>query len=238
MDRKTCLITGASSGIGESLARLLIKDGWFVVGIARRTEKLEKLKEELGSNFLPITCDVSKSENIKNSSDFLKKQNIIPNLFFLNAGCGEIEDKFHTNIHRKTFETNYFGVINWIEEWIHHNSLATFAVISSLVAMHATPHASAYCASKAALKSCFQSLKIQHANSSTKFITIMPGPVKTDMFKSNKPLPFIWEPEKAAAYILKSIFKGKKVIAFPIFWRLFFHILQILPTKMTARILR
>ena len=43
MDRKTCLITGASSGIGESLARLLIKDGWLVVGIARRTEKLEKL---------------------------------------------------------------------------------------------------------------------------------------------------------------------------------------------------
>ncbi|MFL3876220.1 hypothetical protein wTkk_000129 [Wolbachia endosymbiont of Trichogramma kaykai] len=66
----------------------------------------------------------------------------------------------------------------------------------------------------------------------------MLGPVKTDMFKSNKPLSFIWEPEKAAAYILKSIFKGKKVIVFPIFWRLFFHILQILPTKMTARILR
>ncbi|OCA06308.1 short chain dehydrogenase family protein [Wolbachia endosymbiont of Trichogramma pretiosum] len=38
--------------------------------------------------------------------------------------------------------------------------MATFAVISSLVIMHATPHASAYCASKAALKSCVQSLKI------------------------------------------------------------------------------
>ncbi|OCA06307.1 hypothetical protein wTpre_634 [Wolbachia endosymbiont of Trichogramma pretiosum] len=49
---------------------MLIKDGWFVIGIARSTKKLEKLKEELGSNFLPITCDVSKSENVKNSSDF------------------------------------------------------------------------------------------------------------------------------------------------------------------------
>ncbi|MGL9759388.1 MAG: SDR family NAD(P)-dependent oxidoreductase [Wolbachia sp.] len=115
MDRKICLITGASSGIGESLARLLIKDGWFVIGIARRTEKLEKLKEELGSNFLPVMCDVGNCENIRNSSDFLKKQNIIPKLFFLNAGCGEIEGEFHTDIHRKTFETNYFGIINWIE---------------------------------------------------------------------------------------------------------------------------
>ncbi|WP_375604284.1 SDR family NAD(P)-dependent oxidoreductase [Wolbachia endosymbiont of Anurida maritima] len=238
MGRKICLITGASSGIGESLARLLIKDGWFVIGIARRTEKLEKLKEELGSNFLPITCDVGKSENIRNSSDFLKKQNIIPNLFFLNAGCGEIEDEFHTDIHRKTFETNYFGVINWIEEWIHHNSLAIFVAISSLVAVHATPHASAYCASKAALRSCFESPKIQYANSATKFITVMPGPVQTNMFKSNKPLPFIWKPQKAAAHILNKVLKGKKTINFPVFWQLFFHILRILPTKMVVRILR
>ncbi|WP_237342923.1 SDR family NAD(P)-dependent oxidoreductase [Wolbachia endosymbiont of Folsomia candida] len=156
MDRKICLITGASSGIGESLALLLIKDGWFVVGVARRTEKLEKLKEELGSNFLPITCDVGNSENIRNSSDFLKRQNITPNLFFLNAGCGEIENEFHTDTHRKTFETNYFGVINWIEEWLSYNHSATFVTISSLVAVHATPHASAYCASKAALRSCFE----------------------------------------------------------------------------------
>ncbi|RDD34293.1 Fatty acyl-CoA reductase [Wolbachia endosymbiont of Cylisticus convexus] len=237
MDKKICLITGTSSGIGESLARLLIKDGWFVIGIARRTEKLEKLKEELGSNFLPITCDVGKSENIRNSSDFLKKQNIIPKLFFLNAGCGEIEDEFHTNIHRKTFETNYFGIINWIEEWLSHSHSSTFVAISSLVAVHATPHASAYCASKAAIRSCFESLKIQHANSATKFITVMPGPVKTDMLKANKPLPFTWEPQKAAAHVLKNVFKGKKIISFPIFWWLFFHFLRVLPTKMVARIL-
>ncbi|WP_353270333.1 SDR family NAD(P)-dependent oxidoreductase [Wolbachia endosymbiont (group A) of Myopa testacea] len=238
MDRKVCLITGTSSGIGKSLAQLLIKDGWFVVGIARHTEKLEKLKEELGNNFLPVMCNVGNCENIRNSSDFLKRQNITPNLFFLNAGCGEIENEFHTDTHRKTFETNYFGVINWIEEWLSYNHSATFVTISSLVAVHATPHASAHCASKAALRSCFESLKIQYANSATKFITVMPGPVKTDMLKSNKLLPFTWEPQKAAAYILKSVFKGKKVIAFPIFWQLFFHILRILPTKMVVRILR
>ncbi|WP_341808160.1 SDR family NAD(P)-dependent oxidoreductase [Wolbachia endosymbiont (group E) of Neria commutata] len=53
MNRKVCLITGASSGIGESLARLLIKYGWFVVGTTRRSERLEKLKEELGTSFPP-----------------------------------------------------------------------------------------------------------------------------------------------------------------------------------------
>lgn len=82
MDQKICLIIGASSGIGENLARLLIKDGWLVVGVARRTEKLKKFKEELGINFLPVTCDVSKSKDISDASNFLRKKNIIPNLFF------------------------------------------------------------------------------------------------------------------------------------------------------------
>lgn len=174
MSRKICLITGASSGIGENLARLLIKDGWLVVGAARRTEKLKKLKEEFGINFLPVTCDVSKSKEISDASNLLRKKNIIPNLFFLNAGCAEIEDGFHTDVHRETFEINYFGAVSWIEEWLNSNSSVTFVAISSLVAVHATPQASAYCASKAALRSCFESLNLQYANSATKFITVLP----------------------------------------------------------------
>ncbi|WP_395461713.1 SDR family NAD(P)-dependent oxidoreductase [Wolbachia endosymbiont (group A) of Therophilus tumidulus] len=237
MDQKICLITGASSGIGENLARLLIKDGWLVVGVARRTEKLKKLKENLGINFLPVTCDVSKSKDISDSSNFLRKKNIIPNLFFLNAGCGKIEDSFHTDVHRETFEVNYFGAVNWIEEWLNSNSSATFVAISSLLAVQATPQASAYCASKAALRSCFESLSLQHANSATKFITVLPGPVKTNMFKSSRLVPFVWEPQKAAEYILKKVFKGEETISFPVFWRLFFYILRIFPTKIVARIL-
>lgn len=154
MDQKICLITGVSSGIGESLTRLLTKDGWFVVGIARRIERLEELKEELGESFLPVMCDVRKTIDVKNSSDYLKKQNITPALFFLNAGCGEIEDKFYNDIHIKTFETNYFGAIKWIEEWLpkHELCTTTFVSMSSLITVHSTPRSSAYCASKSALK--------------------------------------------------------------------------------------
>lgn len=140
-------------------------------------------------------------------------------------------------MHRETFEINYFGAVSWIEEWLNSNSSVTFVAISSLVAIHATPQSSAYCASKAALRSCFESLNLQHANSATKFITVMAGPVKTNMFKSSKSLPFVWEPQKAADYILKKIFKGKETVSFPIFWQLFFYILKIFPTKIVARIL-
>lgn len=59
---------------------------------------------------------------------------------------------------------------------------------------------------------------------------------KTNMFKSSRPVPFVWEPQKAAEYILKKVFKGKETISFPIFWQLFFYILRIFPTKMASRI--
>lgn len=55
MNRKNvALVTGASSGIGEALTRELISKDWLVVGIARRVEKLNAIKNEMGSSFIPI----------------------------------------------------------------------------------------------------------------------------------------------------------------------------------------
>ena len=59
---KICLLTGASSGIGKELARLLIAQGFTVVGVARNEEKLAAAREELGSAFIPFSGDVSKKE--------------------------------------------------------------------------------------------------------------------------------------------------------------------------------
>jgi len=59
------LITGASAGFGEASARLFAAKGWNIVLVARRTEKLEKLKEELGSTrCMVITCDVQNREQV------------------------------------------------------------------------------------------------------------------------------------------------------------------------------
>ena len=61
LEKKVCLITGASSGIGENLARILIKQGWIVIGIGRRLERLTALQQELGVDvFYPFFCDVTK----------------------------------------------------------------------------------------------------------------------------------------------------------------------------------
>lgn len=55
---KTCLITGATAGIGAASARAFVGAGWRVVGTGRRTERLQALQEELGSAFLPLGIDM------------------------------------------------------------------------------------------------------------------------------------------------------------------------------------
>jgi serine 3-dehydrogenase len=61
---KTCLITGATAGIGAAAARAFIREGWRVVGTGRRAERLQALQDELGSAFLPLAVDMRSVEEV------------------------------------------------------------------------------------------------------------------------------------------------------------------------------
>lgn len=72
---KVAIVTGASSGIGAEIAKILVKNGVNVVGIARNMERLEKIGEEIGKDkFFPIKCDVSKEEDILNVFEWVEKK--------------------------------------------------------------------------------------------------------------------------------------------------------------------
>ena len=77
----TCLVTGASSGIGSEISREMVKRGWKVIGIARRLEKLKNLEHELGQAFIPYVCDVGQTDQIHLVCEQIKKR-IYTNLIF------------------------------------------------------------------------------------------------------------------------------------------------------------
>ncbi len=80
------------------------------------------MKNELGSAFIPIICDVSNKLDIEKASKQILEQNLCPSIFFLNAGMvGEkvIENPnaFKIKMHQKIMAVNYFGVLAFIECW-------------------------------------------------------------------------------------------------------------------------
>jgi 3-hydroxy acid dehydrogenase/malonic semialdehyde reductase len=192
------LVTGASSGIGQALARELVSQGHLVIGLARSSEKLMALKNELGSTFIPITCDVSSQSDIRRASQYILDQGLCPTIFFLNAGmAGEkvIEDpeNFKVQMHERIMAVNYFGVLAFVEFFEKpclENGGAHFIVTSSVNAVFAPPTGSAYCASKAAISKAFESLSLTYFEKNLRFSSIYPGPVATNGLKGD--WPFTW----------------------------------------------
>ncbi len=62
---KTCLITGATAGIGAASARAFVAAGWRVIGTGRREERLRAMQEELGAAFLPLSIDMQNLEEVE-----------------------------------------------------------------------------------------------------------------------------------------------------------------------------
>jgi 3-hydroxy acid dehydrogenase / malonic semialdehyde reductase len=239
---KTCLITGTSSGIGRALAGEMVKRGWKVIGIARREEKLKEVEYELGSSFIPYICDVSKREQVHQVSDQIKEQNLAPTLFFLNASSWDSSDKFQPmfNAHKQTFDTNYFGVIVWVDEWLNEVKTlggGTFVVISSVNAIFGGNGfvGAGYGASKAAISSVFRSLRLRYYNDGIGFVDVLPGPVDTQGLKTNTKLPFTHKPEDEARYIIDDVFARKQHIEPSWYWSIVIRLLNWLPDRFQVK---
>lgn len=239
---KTCLVTGASSGIGLEICREMVKRGWKVIGVARRQNRLTNLAKQLGPRFAPFVCDVSVEEQIRQTSDKIRKQGLKPTLFFLNAGTGDIEDKFKPFLenHRKTFATNYFGTVTWVEEWINDVKAlggGTFVATSSISSLFASPLAGGYAASKAAINLCFEGFRLQYRADNIGFVLALPGPVRTNMLKTDKPVPFTHEPNEEALAIVDGVFAGKKRIEPAWFYSIVFRLFRLLPDRFVLKFL-
>jgi 3-hydroxy acid dehydrogenase/malonic semialdehyde reductase len=246
MHRKNniALVTGASSGIGEAISRELVKRGWIVVGVARSSDKLLRIQQDLSSSFVPMVCDVSKKEEIRNISEQMLNDGLYPSLFFLNAGVAgesacENPHKFCLDIHEQIMNVNYFGVLAWVEFWekpcIEHGG-ANFIATSSVNAIFAPPAGSAYAASKAAIAKAFEGLSLTYFESSLKFSIVYPGPVDTPGLKVKSRLPFTWSSSKMGKYMVDCALKGQSKCS-PSIYRLIAHLFRAMPNKLRMKLL-
>ncbi|HPQ68102.1 MAG TPA: SDR family NAD(P)-dependent oxidoreductase [bacterium] len=235
------LITGASSGIGQAMCRQAVQQGHTVYGIARRAEVLAEMQNELGERFVPFPADVSDHALV---AELCNNLPALPDVAILNAGVGIFDNRhsLDVTVHERTFAVNYFGVLNFIHELMPRfleRGHGTFVGVSSLAAYRGMPMGIAYGASKAALSSALESMRVTYHGRGIDFLTVHPGFVDTPInAKNTTPMPFLWKPEKAAAFILRGVAKRKLNIVFPLPIRLGMLFARFLPAGLHARIMK
>lgn len=187
MKSYSVLITGCSSGIGLSTAKLLHAKGWTIYATARKKDDLEMLKS---LNFNPIFLDLNKSESIINCvNEIIQISNGNLDALINNAGFGipgAIEDLSSQSI-KNQFEVNVFGAIDLTNRLIpimKKKSRATIIYVSSLVGRLSLPYMGIYSASKFAIESIADAQRIELSDTSIKVVLIEPGPIRTK-FSSN-----------------------------------------------------
>jgi short-subunit dehydrogenase len=239
---RVAIITGASSGIGAALARVLVGSGYKVGLIARRADKLEALSQQLGDRAAVATADVTLRPQIVAAIHQLADKLGPIDLLIANAGLGHKTrlEPFNVEEIEQVFRVNLFGVVYAIEAVLPgmlERRSGHLAAVSSVAAYKGMPGESAYCASKSAVSTFMEGLRIQLRGRGIAVTTICPGFVKSEMTAGHKfHMPFLLETDDAARRICRALERKTKVFNFP--WQTAFlmKLTRWFPDGLMARI--
>ncbi|WP_017316481.1 SDR family oxidoreductase [Mastigocladopsis repens] len=187
VENKVIIITGASSGIGEATAKLLAANGAKVVLGARRTDKLEKLVEEIhasGGTAEFKAVDVTDREDVKAFIHFAKDKFGRVDVIFNNAGVMPLSPMNALKVEEwdNMINVNIHGVLNGIAAGLpimEAQGGGQFINTASIGAHVVAPTAAVYCATKYAVWAISEGLRQESKN--IRVTTISPGVVETEL---------------------------------------------------------
>jgi 3-hydroxy acid dehydrogenase / malonic semialdehyde reductase len=198
--KKCVLITGSTSGIGEATAKLLASNGYRLILTGRRSDRLEKLKNELIEMYSVEICtlhfDIRNQKEVDEAIDSLTnpfdKIDILINNAGLAAGFNTLQEGV-TDDWERMIDTNIKGLLyitrkivpRMIEQGSGH-----IINLSSIAGKEVYPFGNVYCASKHAVQSLTKSLRLELLKHHIKVSSVAPGAVNTEFslvrFKGDK----------------------------------------------------
>ena len=242
--QKKIWITGASSGIGKSLAIKFAENGWKVAISARRVEKLKEICK-INTNIHSFPLDVLNIDQCDYTFKRIleKFDNIDKCIFCVGIRDRESEKNLNLSKIEKIFKTNFFGNVNTINSvysYYKNKKEGHISIIGSIAGYRGLPDSGAYSASKSALIAFAESLYFDLSKHNVQLSIINPGFINTDMVKNNKyKMPFIKSSEYAANIIYSNIVKNKNFeIHFPKGLSLLMKFLSILPFKLYYKLIK
>ncbi|MFC3094783.1 SDR family NAD(P)-dependent oxidoreductase [Alteromonas sediminis] len=227
------LITGATSGIGETLALRAADEGYQVIACGRNEDKLAQLAHH--ENISTLQFDVTNE-----SQTHTALGNVECDIAVLNAGtCEYVDiDAFEPDMFRRVFEPNFFGVVNATSALLSNLKPGNqVLIVDSLARLLPFSKSQAYGASKAALFYYTKSLEVDLHSKGIIVQSVSPGFVKTPLTDKNDfDMPMLISVEEAAKDILRGIKSKNRSVYFPTRFSLMLRFLGLLPAGLQKKI--
>ncbi len=246
--RKTILITGASSGLGEGLARECAAHGRDLALCARRTDRLEALRDELLAKHPGVRIAV-RALDVNDHAQVFAVFNAFATEFgtidriIVNAGVGNGRriGTGHFAINAQTAQTNFVAALAQCEAAVeifrrqNHGHLVT---ISSMSAMRGLPkHLTTYAATKAGLAALTEGIRAELLTTPIRVSTIYPGYISTELNAGAKGLPFVVDAATGCRQLFAAIEREPAKACVPAWpWTVVGWAMRWLPLKWVARL--
>ena len=236
---KNALIFGATSGIGQELARLLVKDGYKVIITGRRIERLHIIQSEKPEQYIIKQHDITVIEATKKVFEDLPSTFDTVDLIVHNSGIMQPNFNLEWDKDFPTLQTNVVGATmvyqlayNYFKEQGHGHLVG----VTSIASIRGNRQVAAYHASKAYQASYLESLwmKAQRTKKAKIHVTnILPGYVDTDIIKGDT---FWMAPvNKATRQIYTAIKRKKRKAYITKRWRLVALAMKVVPTRLLMK---
>jgi len=184
---KVVVITGASMGIGEAIAKIFADGGASVVLLSRDAERAEAARERIGhpERTLGLACDVRNREEIDRVVGLTLHHFQHIDVWINNAGHGILDSVTNVDMAacRETFETNFFGAVEAMQAVIpvmRQQGSGAIINISSVAGHIPLPFHAVYSATKFAMNAIGKAARIELKSSGINVLTVCPGYVRTD----------------------------------------------------------
>ena len=244
---RNIVISGASSGLGEALAKCFSVPGTRLGLLGRNQDRLVNVSDSCkkkGAETVISLIDVRNREELRSwlteFDDRYPVDLVIANAGIMSTASG-INPVESIDAIADIFDTNFAGVLSTIHPvlermWSRKNG--SIAIISSLCAYRGIPLFPAYSASKAALKSYFEAIRPACASANVFVSIICPGFINTPMNDPDSSKSFLqMDVSEAARIIRQGIEKKSPLIVFPYSHILGLRLLKLLPERIVDRIL-
>ena len=240
MKMKKAIIIGATSGIGKSLAELLLREGYEVGVTGRREELFQSIKTQETSRIVFKKMDVQDLSTLESICNELVNHLGGLDLLIISAGIGEQNKSLNFDVENSVIKTNIQGftcIADWAVRYFKEQGYGHLVNISSIAGIRGNGIAPSYNSTKAYQINYLEGLRInvKHYGSSITITDVRPGFVDTEMAKGEG-LFWVAPVQKAAKQIFEAIRQKKQVVYITKRWKLIALLLRIIPFSILKRV--